>query len=109
MFKINRLTLSLVHYNLGLQHSISNGSFTNLEIQHNNVVYATNYFVTFQHLNVIKHPKSSTTLLKLLFNVHSSYVVLNIQRLSQVVIILQSWCVTLKIVNTLFEFLVQSV
>ena len=42
VFKINRVTQSLVHYNFVLQQSINNGSFTNLEIQHNNVVHATN-------------------------------------------------------------------
>ena len=31
VFKINRVTLSLVHYNFGLQQSINNGSFPNLE------------------------------------------------------------------------------
>ena len=71
VFKINSVTLSLLHCNFGLKQSINSGSFKNLEILHN-VVHATNYFVTFQHLNVIKHPNSSTILLQLLFNVHYS-------------------------------------
>ena len=52
-------------------------------------------FSLIKHLNVIKHPKSSTILPQLLFHVHTSLAVFNLLRLSQVVIVLQSWFVTL--------------
>ena len=52
-------------------------------------------FSLFKHLNVIKHPNSSTILPQLLFHVYTSLAVFNLLRLSQVVIVLQSWFVTL--------------
>ena len=49
----------------------------------------------FKHVNVIKHPNSSTILLQLLFHLHTSLAVFNLLRLSQVVYVLQYWFVTL--------------
>ena len=49
----------------------------------------------FKHLNVINYPNSSTILPQLLFHVHTSLEVFTLLRLSEVVIALQSWFVTL--------------
>ena len=75
MFKTDGVTLSLVHYIFGSLESVKNGSLTNLETRHNNVVYATK--ITLSLLNILMSsniPISQQVLLKLqlLFNVHSS-------------------------------------
>ena len=57
VFRTDRITLSLFCYNFGLQQSINNGSFTNLEIQHNNVVHAKKLLCHFSNILMSSTPQ----------------------------------------------------